>query len=290
MKLKEALISEHYSVERFSEKEADMLSDNVNIDDFLYETDELDIVENDKINCVSNKHKGEKQKLKKIKLNLKLKRKQKYDEETAIRVKQFVNVNEKVSADVSDSSENKSSKLWHTPENILNKTQNTCKQFQCQLCGDVFKWKSVLKKHLNTHSPNKAKFACSLCPKRFTRKEYISIHMRIHAGVRPFVCEICARSFVKRQDLIRHKSLHSDERNFSCSECNKKFKRSADVHAHMRTHTGVVPYSCKRCSKGYKSRTGMLKHYNKNQCGGLHVLTKCEIANIDIHNNENKRS
>lgn len=178
---------------------------------------------------------------------------------------------------------------WHTPEDVAACTQTTCKQFQCELCGDVFKWMSVLNKHLLTHSADKARFACSLCPKRFTRKEYVNVHMRIHAGIRPFICEMCARPFVKRQDLIRHKSIHSDEKNYSCPECNKKFKRSTDVHAHMRTHTGVVPYNCKRCLKGYKSRTGMLKHYNKNQCG-ISEAKSNYATNVDVCVEKNKNS
>ncbi|KAI8428188.1 hypothetical protein MSG28_002423, partial [Choristoneura fumiferana] len=116
------------------------------------------------------------------------------------------------------------------------KNVSSYKIHQCEICGRIVKNKSVLTKHMVTHSGIK-QYSCKLCSKSFTRAEHKVIHMRTHLGIKPYVCEFCGRSFTKRQDLVRHMKIHSDERKFKCLQCDKRFKRSSDVHSHMRTHT-----------------------------------------------------
>lgn len=141
------------------------------------------------------------------------------------------------------------------------KTISSYNIHQCEICGRIVKNKSVLAKHMVTHTGIK-QYSCKLCPKSFTRAEHKVIHMRTHLGIRPYICEFCGRSFTKRQDLVRHMKIHSDERKFKCLRCDKRFKRSSDVHSHMRTHTGARPYNCSNCSKTYSSHSGLRKHYN----------------------------
>lgn len=138
------------------------------------------------------------------------------------------------------------------------------KNYQCELCGCTYKTKSILKKHLLTHTSEKP-FSCPLCSKQYTRSEHLVVHMRVHTGIKPYVCEMCARPFSKNQDLSRHKRIHFDEKKFQCPRCERRFKRSADVHTHMRTHTGIRPFVCKGCDKSYTSHSGLWKHY-KNNC------------------------
>ncbi|XP_047987291.1 zinc finger protein 271-like [Leguminivora glycinivorella] len=146
------------------------------------------------------------------------------------------------------------------------------KIYQCEICGRILKNKSVLLKHIASHSGIK-QFSCEHCPKRFTRAEHMVIHMRIHLGIKPYVCEVCGRSFTKRQDLVRHMRIHSDDKNYACPRCDRRFKRSGDVHSHLRTHTGAKPYSCNVCDKSYTSHSGLRKHY-KSHCKRENTIIK----------------
>ncbi|XP_063359017.1 zinc finger protein 420-like [Cydia amplana] len=155
----------------------------------------------------------------------------------------------------------------------LRKKESTQpKIYQCEICGRILKNKSVLGKHIATHSGIK-QFSCKLCSKTFTRAEHKVVHMRIHLGIKPYICEVCGRSFTKRQDLIRHMRIHSDDKNYACPRCDRRFKRSGDVHSHLRTHTGAKPYSCKICDKSYTSHSGLRKHY-KSHCKRENTIIK----------------
>lgn len=154
-------------------------------------------------------------------------------------------------------------KSFGDPKNKSNEKMDP-KNYQCELCGCTYKTKSILKKHLLTHTSEKP-FSCPLCSKQYTRSEHLVVHMRVHTGIKPYVCEMCARPFAKNQDLSRHKRIHFDEKKFQCPRCDRRFKRSADVHTHMRTHTGIRPFVCKGCDKSYTSHSGLWKHY-KNNC------------------------
>ncbi|CAG9098099.1 unnamed protein product [Plutella xylostella] len=157
---------------------------------------------------------------------------------------------------------------FHESKPCYEKKQNkkTKEQivYQCELCGNIYKTRSILETHLKSHTGVKL-YSCSVCPKRFTRAAHKIVHMRAHMGIKPYICEICGRSSTKRQDLIRHLRIHSDEKKYNCPTCDRKFKRSGDVHAHMRTHTGVRPFHCPNCDKCYTSQSGLRKHY-KTHC------------------------
>ena len=64
--------------------------------------------------------------------------------------------------------------------------------FSCDICKIPFSEKSVLKKHVMTHTGEKP-FKCDICGKAFTYKSNLRKHVMTHTGEKPFKCDICGK-------------------------------------------------------------------------------------------------
>ena len=81
------------------------------------------------------------------------------------------------------------------------------KRHRCEECGERFKYKGNLKRHILTHTGEKP-FPCDLCDQSFTRKEHMETHRRIHTGEKPYVCEMCSMAFSDKTGLRSHMKKH----------------------------------------------------------------------------------
>lgn len=108
--------------------------------------------------------------------------------------------------------------------NIHNRT----KQFECQICGQLFARKDSLSIHTQKQHTGDFPYECKYCPKKFSKSYSLKTHVRSHAGHRPFQCDepTCAKGFVKRSNLVRHLRVHTGERPFKCDLCQMTFTRN----------------------------------------------------------------
>ncbi len=72
--------------------------------------------------------------------------------------------------------------------------------FSCSQCGNTFKHKRSLMKHMRIHS-GETPFSCCQCGNTFTSNENLKNHMLIHAGIKPFTCSQCGKSFTQKRQL-----------------------------------------------------------------------------------------
>ncbi|XP_077405072.1 uncharacterized protein LOC144037444 [Vanacampus margaritifer] len=115
-------------------------------------------------------------------------------------------------------------------------TQMRKKGFPCSVCGKSLANKSVLHRHMRTHTGEKP-FSCSVCGQKFSEKQVMVKHIRTHTGEKPFSCLVCGRKFSQKQNMVIHMGTHTKEKRFICSVCGKKFSQKQYMIRHMRTHT-----------------------------------------------------
>lgn len=142
--------------------------------------------------------------------------------------------------------------------------QNTA-EHKCDVCGKVYKYKSVLKQHkVKAHGdmPNyeRRRYLCALCGKELKTAKGLEIHNRSHTGEKPYTCEVCGKCFACETLLRTHNVTHTGERKYSCDQCGKAFTQRSTLVVHKRYHTGERPYVCPRCGKGFVTRTVLNTH------------------------------
>ncbi|XP_076628970.1 uncharacterized protein LOC143345562 isoform X27 [Colletes latitarsis] len=136
---------------------------------------------------------------------------------------------------------------------------------KCDVCGKVYKYKSVLKQHKvkahgDTPSYERRRYLCALCGKELKTAKGLEIHNRSHTGEKPYTCEVCGKCFACETLLRTHNVTHTGERKYSCDQCGKAFTQRSTLVVHKRYHTGERPYVCTRCGKGFVTRTVLNTH------------------------------
>ncbi|KAM9322591.1 uncharacterized protein KZ484_020750 [Pholidichthys leucotaenia] len=141
----------------------------------------------------------------------------------------------------------------------------------CNTCGKRFKYASLLKMHISTHTGERP-YSCKVCGKCFRRNDHLIVHTRTHTGEKPYPCNICGKRFRDASNLICHKRTHTGERRYFCEICGKTFAHRQNLTAHMTTHTGMKPYHCSMCEKRFISLAKLKVHlrtHTGEKAGGL---------------------
>uniref|UniRef100_A0A1A7XLX6 C2H2-type domain-containing protein n=4 Tax=Iconisemion striatum TaxID=60296 RepID=A0A1A7XLX6_9TELE len=161
----------------------------------------------------------------------------------------------------------------------LNRTQDLSK---CEKCGDQFRYRVSLQKHMMTHhelycsvcrrvlrdagtlarhKTSHTPFQCTRCDQFFTVFKHLLRHYEnIHKVSRPFQCNHCHKTCPRLRFLIRHEWQHTGCLPFQCTLCNLKFKSDCDLVAHQRVHTREKPYLCADCGKTFARKSNLLRH------------------------------
>nr|CAD7399497.1 unnamed protein product [Timema cristinae] len=112
---------------------------------------------------------------------------------------------------------------------IRHSTIHNGQSYKCTDCGKLVRSKSALKRHIETHMPEKV-FKCALCDLQFRTKENLLRHNSIHTNYRPFECADCGR---RKTHLKKHSMLHDVERPCKCVDCGLSFNRQSLLRRHI---------------------------------------------------------
>lgn len=101
------------------------------------------------------------------------------------------------------------------------------KEFTCNICTKLFRYKQHLNTHIKTVHKKIKDFKCPTCDKTFGEKSALKKHvLTVHKKIRPFKCPKCNRSFGQKAHLTKHvlskNSCHYDLKNRSNTTNNRK--------------------------------------------------------------------
>lgn len=154
------------------------------------------------------------------------------------------------------------------------------------------------------------KFECEKCHKMFPKKSVLEKHLSTHSGDKLFSCKHCAKAFGTLYGLTKHqkRETHFNKANAAppeskyekiyedqlvCESCGKQYKTYTQLKAHLRIHKTI--YKCDRCDKTFSIKENLRRHIKKHdstrsavcelcgdsfsRLGGLHEHTQIKHSN-----------
>lgn len=107
---------------------------------------------------------------------------------------------------------------------------------------------------------------CDVCGKIFRQKSVFDSHMLDHRGMIPSVqCEVCGEWKKNKRILNLHMTIHN-KINIMCKYCDRECPSQLSLHRHIRyMHRLSLIWQCKVCEKSFKTaRTLKVFIYNFN--------------------------
>ncbi|XP_071060334.1 zinc finger protein 75A-like [Pseudochaenichthys georgianus] len=149
--------------------------------------------------------------------------------------------------------------------NLSDMQRNTCtvkNYFKCKTCGKDFKYMSILRRHMTTHTDEKP-YSCKTCGRDFRESSSLKQHMQVHTGEKKYTCKTCEKKFKLNCNFKRHMRVHTGEKPHVCMTCGKSFAEMSKLKRHMRVHTGEKPYTCKTCGNNFGRKDELLSHMRR---------------------------
>jgi len=165
-------------------------------------------------------------------------------------------------------------KVFKFRTHLINHENTHIKPFKCGLCNENFADDNKLASHeLNVHGElingfgvSNSLMKCSYCPKVFPAKSQLILHERTHTKERPFQCSQCHKKFSAKCNLTAHERIHFGEsKRYECRHppCTRKFSHTSERKDHETIHTGEKPYMCPNCGERYRRNANLWRHKKK---------------------------
>ncbi|KAL8566493.1 hypothetical protein ACOMHN_012312 [Nucella lapillus] len=138
----------------------------------------------------------------------------------------------------------------------------------CDICGKVFSWSLLLKRHKITHlgelsvsDLNMKTHDCEVCGQKFAYPFLLRDHMVAHGSEKYlFSCEQCGKKLASHRNLQRHQKTHEGLKPYQCNVCFKYFTQAVSLRRHEIIHTGLRPFECEICKKTFADKSTLAKH------------------------------
>ncbi|KPJ00474.1 Zinc finger protein 57 [Papilio xuthus] len=168
-------------------------------------------------------------------------------------------------------------KLNCDQDEIIDKIQddNSLEQpsFPCELCSKTFRWKTSLRKHVETHrieTGQKRKPYCETCRLSFTTTSNLQKHVKtsskhqILLKVRKLKDSPLEDNPEKKRDRIEEikASVNKQRETYPCPQCDKRFQWRGNLARHMDSHTARAKGDlvCEPCNRTFSSKATYEQH------------------------------
>lgn len=154
-------------------------------------------------------------------------------------------------------------------------------------------------------SATKVPFKCDHCDQSFRFKSLLMRHLVSHTGLQPYVCVHCGERFRSQTKCAQHESsCHQlsgvdeskvepesekqsvtvpkaeGDKKYNCRFCTRTFMKARNLRRHILTHNEVNPYRCKACDSCF-SRYDHLK-VHQTHCKGDRTRLEVCIPKISL--------
>ncbi|CAH0730998.1 unnamed protein product, partial [Brenthis ino] len=159
-------------------------------------------------------------------------------------------------------------------ENKNDQTISTQEQiFPCEFCGKTFKWRTSLRKHLETHrieAGEKRKPYCAPCRISFTTTSNLQKHVRtsskhqIQLKLRKLTETIPDLTTTDKRKAHQEilSTVNKSRHQFACTQCDKRFLWRGNLLRHLHSHAAKAKGDlvCKPCNKTFSSIATYQQH------------------------------
>ncbi|XP_048003040.1 GDNF-inducible zinc finger protein 1-like isoform X2 [Leguminivora glycinivorella] len=147
--------------------------------------------------------------------------------------------------------------------------------FPCELCAKTFKWKTSLRKHLETHrieAGQKRRPYCEPCKMSFTTTSNLQKHVKtsskhqIQLKLRKLKDSLPEDSTSPEKQRAHIEEIKSSvvesKQHFPCEHCGKKFQWRGNLLRHLHSHTARAngELVCTPCNRTFSSVATYKQH------------------------------
>ncbi|XGW02857.1 hypothetical protein V3C99_014691 [Haemonchus contortus] len=100
-------------------------------------------------------------------------------------------------------------------------------------CTSILKTRTALRKHAKVHAARN--FSCDRCGRTFAERTKLKRHMLTHTGERAFQCQFdgCSKAFSLESNLKSHIKTHTGEKPHKCQFCHHAFSHPYNLRVHI---------------------------------------------------------
>lgn len=144
---------------------------------------------------------------------------------------------------------------WMLKRHMKNRCSTKC---SCPQCPKDFSTYSLLKGHIERmHHPKRIK--CKKCPKMFSTEKLLHRHDKMYHLAA--ICKLCFVQFPSGKDLKVHLDKHEV---YKCPRCDKSLLNKNTLKFHLKIcgndDSKKLSFFCDICKKGYARKNGLRTH------------------------------
>ncbi|XP_053663625.1 zinc finger protein 337-like [Anopheles marshallii] len=161
------------------------------------------------------------------------------------------------------------------------------KIYSCPHCARKFPYKSLLEKHLPTHTLEKP-FKCPHCTLSYTQRVNLRIHIERKHTELNYTNENLFDGDESGDDQAKRDRAIAHPQTFDCEVCGKSFPRKPSLQLHRAAHANYsnpVTYDCDLCGISLCARISLLRHQTRvhgERRRKPNVLGNLELRNVTI--------